>query len=60
VACIRLIKLLRYVNFRDYFDPQTFSEGSETAFLFKIFEALYRFAMFMHFIIILFILPDRF
>ena len=31
VACIRLLKLLRFHNFSDYFDPQTVSEGTYTA-----------------------------
>lgn len=60
VACIRLFKMLRFRNFQDYFDPQTVAEGSQTFWLVSICALLYKFSMGLHFLTILFCLPNRF
>jgi hypothetical protein len=60
VASTRLLKLCRFRNFNDYFDPNMLSRDSKVAWLVDLLTNIFHFMMVMHFVFCIFILPGRF
>lgn len=60
VASTRLLKLCRFRNFNDYFDPNIISRNSKIAWAVNLLTNISHFMMVMHFVFCIWLLPGRF
>lgn len=60
VALTRLLKICRFRNFTDYFDPETVNKKNSVSWFISVLDIFIQFLMGLHFICIIWILPGRF
>lgn len=60
IACLRLLKLLRFRQFTEYFNMNQIKKNPAHAWMMRVIEVVYNFILGMHFICILFLIPSRF